>query len=59
MYGLGMAPPSNSDQEKYYIFTSASLSTFICDCYWEGATPDVWYIQPTMNVLISITVVGK
>ena len=44
MYGLGMAPPSNSDHQEYYIFTSASLSTFICDCYWEGATPDVSYI---------------
>ena len=29
-------PPSNSDQQDYYIFSRGFLSTFIYHCYWRG-----------------------
>ena len=37
--------PSNSDHQDYSIFSRGSLYTFICHCYWEGATPKVYHYR--------------
>ena len=31
-------PHSNSHHQGYHVFSRGSVSTFICHCYWEGAT---------------------
>ena len=34
-----MAPSQDaSDHREFHIFSRRSLETFICHCYWEGAT---------------------
>ena len=42
-------PPSNSDHQDYYIFSRGFLSTFICHCYWEGATPNGYIFGTEWN----------
>ena len=42
-YTLDMASSQDaSDHQDYYIFSGESLETFICPCYWEGATPKIY-----------------
>ena len=34
-------PPSNSHHQDYYTFSTESLKTFICHCYWVGGRSNI------------------